>query len=170
MHKAQAAQISELLPNYINGMLMTFGKYSINTKLRQAHFLAQMAHETGGFKWNRELWGPTKAQRGYEGRIDLGNTEVGDGSRFRGRSWVMVTGRYNYTQISRELGEDFLLNPELLEQDPYATLAAGWYWNSRYLNKLADEDNLLAITKRINGGTNGLEDRKQWYHKIRHIL
>jgi putative chitinase len=96
----------------------------------------------------------------YEGRKDLGNIQPGDGKRFKGRGLIQLTGRSNYEQYSKDRGIDFIKNPELIATDPNNCVdVAGWYWNSRNLNKYADQDNVRKITKRINGGYNGLEDR-----------
>lgn len=144
--------------------------FGINTPMRQAHWLAQMAHESGGFRWKVEIWGPTDAQKRYEGRKDLGNTEPGDGRRFAGRGFIQLTGRNNYAQASREIyGDDRLVkNPELVAENP--ALSAGWYWSSRKINKHADRDDVVSVTLAINGGKNGLEDRKQWLAKFKEAL
>jgi len=141
-------------------------KYSINTNLRLAHFLAQVIHESGRFKYETEIASGAE----YEGRKDLGNTEKGDGTRYRGRSFIQVTGRSNYKAVTKALGVDFLSNPELLAQPPYDMLAAGWYWDTRKLNQWADKDDILTITKKVNGGTNGLSDREQWLTKCKNAL
>jgi putative chitinase len=144
---------------YADSILRNATRWEIDTPLRFAHWVAQMAHESGRFRYVRELWGPTKAQAGYEGRADLGNTQPGDGMRFRGRGFIQVTGRANYLECSRALfGDDRLVfNPELLEFDPAAS--AGWYWHARRINRFADLDNVRKVTKAINGGFNGLNDR-----------
>jgi len=152
------------------GVNETFDKYQINTKLRMAHFLAQVMHESGGFRWLREIWGPTAAQRGYEGRRDLGNTQSGDGHRFMGRGLIQLTGRHNYQRFSKDLGVDFVSNPQLVEKPPYAIIVAGWYWNSRGLNKWADQDNVRQVTRLINGGYNGLRDREKYLKRAKLIL
>jgi putative chitinase len=134
-------------------------EYHINTPARQAAFLAQIAHESGCFRWVREIWGPTPAQLRYEGRQDLGNTEPGDGSRFRGRGLIQVTGRANYMRTGAALGIDCVSNPELLEQPEHAARSAADFWEYHGLNELADEGKFETITKRINGGLNGYTDR-----------
>lgn len=142
-----------------------FKKYGITTPLRKAHFLAQIQHESGGFKWLKEL-GKDSYFAKYEGRADLGNTQKGDGLKFKGRGYIQITGRANYTDLSKDLGIDFVNKPELLEQEANAMLSALWFWNKKKLNDLADKNDLRGITKRINGGYNGLDDReynfKQW--------
>jgi putative chitinase len=130
----------------------------INTALRQAHFLAQLGHESGSLRYTAEL----ASGAAYEGRIDLGNAQPGDGPRFKGRGLIQITGRTNYTNYSNDRGQDYItgLNPNLLAADPsIAADCSGWFWATRHLNELADHDDLLTITKRINGGTNGLDDR-----------
>lgn len=134
-------------------------EYEINTPARQAAFLAQIGHESGGLRYVCELWGPTQAQVRYEGRSDLGNTEEGDGHRFRGRGLIQITGRDNFTKVSEALGIDFVSTPELLSEPVNAARSAGWFWKSRGLNELADFGDYTRITRRINGGFNGLEER-----------
>lgn len=133
--------------------------YAINTPERIAAFIAQVGHESGGFKYVRELWGPTAAQQRYEGRADLGNTQPGDGSRFRGRGLIQITGRSNYEQVSDALSIDFMNNPHELETPVNAAKSAAWYWSTRGCNALADAGKFDAVTRKINGGTNGMADR-----------
>jgi putative chitinase len=154
------------------GVNATFEKYTINTPLRMAHFLAQVMHESGGFRWLREIWGPTDWQLGYEGREDLGNTQPGDGARFMGRGLIQLTGRANYTAFSKsmEVPNKFVNAPELVESSPWAVLAAGWFWDTHDLNSLADEDGIRRITRGINGGLNGLEDRIRYLDRAKLVL
>jgi putative chitinase len=140
-------------------------EYGIDSKFRQCAFLAQTAHESGRFMYVRELWGPTEAQAGYEGRADLGNTRPGDGSKFRGRGLIQVTGRHNYALASEALGLDLLTHPELLEEPENAARSAGWFWKGNGCNELADQQLFSAITRRVTGGTNGAEDRVALYHR-----
>jgi putative chitinase len=143
----------------------------INTRLRTAAFLAQVGHETNGLLWVRELGGSSYFAK-YEGRKDLGNTAPGDGPKFFGRGLIQVTGRANYLAASKALfGDDRLLKtPELLEQPEWAAESAVWFWSSRNLNALADVDRFTDLTKRINGGTNGIEDRKLRYRQALKVL
>lgn len=134
-------------------------KYEINTPRRQAAFLAQLAHESGSFRYVEEI----ASGEAYEGRKDLGNTEPGDGKRFKGRGLIQITGRNNYKDVSEELNYDFISKPEDLELPGPATFSAAWFWWSRHLNRLADIDAFEKITRRINGGINGLEDRLKHY-------
>jgi len=144
----------------------TFNKYQIDSNLRQCHFLAQILHESGSFQYTKEL----ASGKAYEGRKDLGNFNLGDGQKYKGRGLIQITGKFNYQALSNELNADFIEHPDLLEKFPYACLSAGWYWNSRNLNELADNDDFLMITKKINGGVNGLEDRKRWLEICKKIL
>lgn len=134
-------------------------EFGIDTPARQAAFLAQIGHESGGLKYTVEIWGPTPAQSRYEGRKDLGNVRPGDGIRFKGRGLIQTTGRDNYDATGRALGVDLLLNPELLAEPALAARSAAWYWQSRKLNQFADSCDFLTLTRRINGGLNGIDDR-----------
>ena len=136
----------------------------INTRLRQSAFLAQIGHESGSLVYVREIGGPSYFAK-YNGRKDLGNTQPGDGARFCGRGLIQVTGRSNYAKCSQALfGDDRLLKtPDLLEQPEWSAKSAVWFWSTRNLNELADADRFTDLTKKINGGTNGIEDRKARY-------
>lgn len=138
-------------------------EYQINTAARQAAFIAQCGHESGSFVYMEEL----ATGQAYEGRKDLGNTEKGDGVRFKGRGIIQITGRANYAAASLALfGDDRLLQfPELLEDPTIACRSAGWFWKTRGLNELADVGDFKRITKRINGGYNGMEDRLAHYQR-----
>jgi putative chitinase len=144
--------------------------YAIDSPARQAAFLAQIGHESGGLIYVRELWGPTPTQEGYEGRADLGNTEPGDGFRFRGRGLIQVTGRANYSTCGSALNLPLTVSPELLEAPGNAAQSAAWFWNSRSLNDLADIGDFNTITRRINGGLNGLADRLALYASCKKVL
>ena len=141
----------------------------INTPLRLAHFFAQIHHESGGFKYLKEL-GNDKYFLKYEGRKDLGNTQKGDGYKFKGRGYIQVTGRANYSEISKDLKIDFINNPELLEQEVNAMISALWFWNKRKLNQFADLDDIKTITKKINGGYNGLKERQEYLTQYKKIF
>ena len=135
--------------------------YSINTKLRQAAFIAQILHETESFLYTEEV----ASGKEYEGRKDLGNTEKGDGERYKGCGCIMITGRANYAAVSEGLGVDFVSHPEMLEEPRYAVQSACWWWNQHGLNLLADKKDFKAITKKINGGYNGYLDRLMYYRR-----
>lgn len=138
-------------------------EYGIDSRLRQAMFLAQIGHESGGMKYTVEIWGPTPTQTRYEGRKDLGNTQVGDGFKYRGRGLIQTTGRYNYEKTAAALGVDCIDNPDLLAEPENAARSAAWWWQSHKLNRFADSGDIVGCTKVINGGTNGLEHRKKLY-------
>jgi putative chitinase len=137
--------------------------YQINTSARQSAFLAQILHESGRLQYLRELWGPTAAQKGYEFRADLGNTEPGDGFKYRGRGLIQITGRSNHQLCGFALGLDLIEHPELLEQPANAARSAGWFWYNHGLNELADAGDIEHITRKINGGLNGYADRQALY-------
>lgn len=143
-------------------------EFGIDTPMREAAFLAQIAHESGSLKYVREL----ASGQAYEGRADLGNTEPGNGPRFRGRGLIQITGRANYRSCSLALyGDDRLLQaPALLEDVVPACRSAAWFWSSRNLNALADVGAFRAITKAINGGYNGYEDRLAYYERAQALL
>jgi putative chitinase len=124
--------------------------------LRLAHFLAQLIHESGSFRYMEEL----ASGNAYEGRKDLGNISHGDGPRFKGRGPLQLTGRANYKAYGRKLGIDLERHPELVAYPSIGLRIACEFWTSKGLNELADKDDVLAITKRINGGVNGLAERK----------
>ncbi len=143
--------------------------YKINTPLRQAAFLAQIGHESGGLQWVSELWGPTAAQARYEGRADLGNTQPGDGSRFRGHGLIQTTGRANHAAVRDRLrvrfpdAPDFEAQPTELTLPQWAALSAADFWDMKRLNALADTGDFIGITKKINGGMNGYNKRRELY-------
>lgn len=143
-------------------------RFGIVTTLQKAHFLAQVAHESDGFRTTVEY----ASGQAYEGRRDLGNTEPGDGVRFKGRGLIQLTGRYNYTAYSRAMHGDYrcVRNPGMLAELPDAALAAGWYWQVNAINPLADADNLEAVTRAINGGLNGLEQRRGYLRLAKRLF
>ncbi|WP_426076527.1 glycoside hydrolase family 19 protein [Janthinobacterium sp. PSPC3-1] len=156
------ARVVTFLPA-LNASMVEFG---INTPTRQASFLAQLAHESGQLLYVREL----ASGAAYEGRKDLGNTQPGDGVRFRGRGLIQVTGRSNYAACGKALGLDLLAQPALLEQTVNACRSAGWFWQSRGLNALADAGDQIAVTRKINGGTNGLAERLAFFKVAQKVL
>lgn len=145
-------------------------EFEITAPVRLAAFLAQVGHESGGFVYTREIWGPTEAQKRYEGRKDLGNTQPGDGSRFRGRGLIQITGRANYEAVARAMGIDCVSRPELLERPEFAARASAWWWAAHGCNELADAGDFVALTRRTNGGTNGLADRLERWERAKLAL
>ena len=143
----------------------------IDTPLRLCHFMAQLAHESAHFQVTREF----ASGAAYEGRKDLGNTQPGDGKRYRGRGLIQTTGRANYREATADIRKinpaapDFEADPEDLEEFPWALLAGVSYWRRRNINAPADRDDVLAVTKKINGGTNGLDDRRRYLAKAKAI-
>jgi len=152
--------------SFINELNDCLEKYEINNSLRICHFLAQVCHESLNFHYTEEL----ASGAAYEGRSDLGNIYKGDGTRFKGRGYLMITGRENYRKLSQDLDFNFVNKPDWLEKECYAISSAGWFWNKKGLNKFADNDWLKLITKRINGGYNGLADRRRILLKCKEIL
>ena len=141
-----------------------FHRYGIIQSLnRLAHFMAQLCHESGSFRYMEEI----ASGEAYEGRADLGNTSPGDGKRFKGRGPIQLTGRRNYRYYGRRIGIDLERHPEIAAVPSIGLHTALEYWAVMELNDLADADDLVAITRRINGGTNGLEDRKRHLTKIK---
>ena len=136
-----------------------------------AQFLAQVMHESGGLRYVREIWGPTKAQKGYEGRKDLGNTQPGDGKRFMGRDVIQVTGRANHRALTAWVQKtfgakvDFEATPEALESAEWLGIGAIWYFLAarKDLIKYCRDGNIEMVTRRVNGGLNGYQDRLHWY-------
>jgi putative chitinase len=145
-------------------------EFEINTPSRQAAFLANIGHESGGLHWLVELWGPTISQQRYEGRRDLGNLQIGDGFKFRGRGLLQTTGRANYTALSNHLGVDYVADPERLANPVDAARSAGYFWQSNGLSKFADGGDFLTVVKRINGGYNGLSERQMLWAKAKEAL
>jgi len=148
----------------------TFAKYSIDSYLRICHFLAQVLHESAAFRYTAELWGPTPQQQTYDTRSDLGNTTPGDGFKYRGRGWIQLTGKANYTMAGKAFNQDFVNDPDLVKVYPWAAMVSGWYWDNHQLNGDADKDDIMTITKIVNGGYNGIDDRKVWFAKAKKFL
>jgi putative chitinase len=141
-----------------------FPAYGImDNTLRFAHFMAQLCHESGSFRYMEEI----ASGQAYEGRANLGNTQPGDGKRYKGRGPIQITGRANYRRYGKRLGIDIERHPEIASYPSIGLWLALEYWAVNGLNTFADADNIMAITKAINGGTNGLDDRKNWLAKIK---
>ncbi len=147
------------ISKYAAALAAQMNQREISTPLRQVHFLAQVGHESGQLRYSREIAGGAE----YEGREDLGNTQPGDGPRFKGRGLIQLTGRANYQRYGEAIGKNLLTNDqwELVADDPnLAVDVACWYWQTHKLNQYADQDDITTITRKINGGLNGFEQRK----------
>lgn len=200
------AQLMSIMPaareqdieRYIEALNTQLPRYKINTPLRMAHFIAQVAHESGSFKHHCEdLSYSAKALRCvfskyfdcdemaeryarkpqeianlvYANRMGNGDTVSGDGWRYRGRGLIKLTGRENYANCAAFIDYDCVENPDLLLNDPQVAVAAAcWYWHSRKLNDVADRDDLKRITGKISSGCHGLESRKGFYERARQVL
>ena len=201
-----ADSLRHIMPNasevnilkYLDALKSQLNKFGINTPLRIAYFIAQIAHESGSFKYSSEnLNYSAKALRGvfgkyfptddlaeayarqpekianrvYANRMNNGDEASGDGWRFRGRGLIQLTGRDNYTQCGSELKIDLINHPDLLSDQPnMAVDAAAWFWDRHNLNTYADQDDIKRITKIINGGYNGLEDREAYLARAKEVL
>lgn len=142
-----------------------FARFEITTRKRAAAAVAQMAHESAGFRTTVEY----ASGAAYEGRKDLGNVQPGDGRRFKGRGYIQITGRANYAAVSRALGRPFLRYPERLASTTSAAQASAWWWNAHGCNRLADAGDFEALTRRINGGLNGLADRRNYWRRAKRV-
>ncbi len=151
---------------YLSYLNKYMDQYGINTPLRVSAFIAQIGHESGSLNYVCEIASGKK----YEGRKDLGNTQSGDGVKFKGRGLIQITGHKNYEKISQALKIDFVTHPDLLEIDIYTVMSACWWWQSHGLNELADVGKFKEITRIINGGYNGLTDRMHIYMRAKQIL
>lgn len=138
-----------------------FEYYKIDNPLRVSAFLARTGHECLSFTSLEEI----ASGEAYEGRKDLGNIQKGDGVKYKGRGFIMITGRNNYTTLSKVFNKDFVANPNLLKEIEWSAKSAGWFWNWKELNKLADKGDINEITRRINGGYNGLVDTQVRYKR-----
>ena len=173
MPRITAARKAECLPFLQAAM----AEFAIDRPARAAALLAQLAHESGQFRFMEEIWGPTDAQKRYEppGTLAarLGNSETGDGRRFKGRGPIQITGRANYTRFGALLGIDLVSEPARAAAPAVAFRIAGLFWSKKGLNELADaatDEAFKEITRRINGGFNGLEDRRRFYAAARTAL
>lgn len=161
---ARPADVQELGPHIVD----TMGTYAINTPLRKAHFLAQLGHESGELRYREEI----ASGQAYEGRRDLGNTQPGDGVLYKGRGLIMITGRFNYTRYAAYRKDARIVtNPRMISDEPeFCADVAGWYWWDRELNHLADQDDVVGLTRKINGGLNGLKDRRRLLTLAKQVL
>jgi len=143
-----------------------FAEFAMNEAIVLAHFMAQIAHETGSFRYMEEI----ASGADYEGRKDLGNVVAGDGKRYKGRGPLQLTGRANYKRYSRKIGIDIEGSPELVARPDIGLLVALHFWRANGLNDLARADDIRSITRRINGGYNGLESREALLRKMKGLL
>lgn len=170
-------QLHFIMPNagaraatFYPALLHYMEAFAISTPSRMQCFLATIAHESGQLKYTKELWGPTAAQTGYEGRRDLGNTHTGDGKLFMGRGLIQVTGRSNYTQLAAALGIDCVNHPEILADPENAVRSACWWWANHGCNTPADANDFRRVTLIVNGGYNGWDDRLSFYERAKKVL
>ena len=176
-------QLQRIMPNarrqagvFVSALNAAMAHRQITTPKRQAAFLAQVGHESGQLQYVRELGGEQYLSKYDTGNlaVKLGNTPEadGDGQRYRGRGLIQITGRNNYLRCSLALfGDERLLRtPELLELSQWAAESAAWFWSVNGLNALADQNEFNAITRKINGGLNGLADRLQLWERARAVL
>jgi len=167
-------QLRRIMPNlsqqkaeqYLPHINRAMSEAGITTKNQKAAFLAQLAHESGQLRYMEEI----ASGSAYEGRRDLGNTQPGDGTRFKGRGPIQLTGRNNYRAAGQALGIDLENNPRRAADPDVGFRTAAWFWKSRGLNSLAEAGNFREVTRRINGGYNGLSDRQQYYNRALSVL
>jgi putative chitinase len=167
------SQLIQIMPSaklravvYYASLCNAMDEFEINTPLRQAMFLAQVAHESCQLLYVREL----ASGVAYEGRSDLGNTQPGDGVKYKGRGLIQITGRANYIALMMALNIDCVINPQVVEQPINACRSAGWFWKTNGLNEIADTGDFIHVTKVINGGTNGLADRESFFNTAKIVL
>ena len=165
---------AEKRAQYFPFLKQAMDEFEINTPLREAAFLAQVAHESAEFRFMEEIWGPTPAQKRYEPVTqkskELGNTQPGDGKRFKGRGPIQITGRANYTTYGKALNVDLIADPTRAATPEVGFRLAALFWHRNGLNELADKEFFKTITKRINGGFNGLEERTRYYVRAKAVL
>ncbi|MEP0518817.1 MAG: peptidoglycan-binding protein [Hyphomicrobiales bacterium] len=159
---AQFQIISKIAPVFQD----TTRRYDIHTRLRIAHFLAQILHESAGLRTTEEF----ASGAAYEGRLSLGNTESGDGRRFKGRGLLQLTGRANYRRLGDKLKIDLLSDPQRAAEPELSLIIACEYWKQHNINDSADRDDVRAVTKAVNGGLNGLADRQRHLARIKREL
>ena len=142
--------------------------FGINTPMRMAHYLAQVFHESGSLRYAEEIASGAK----YEGRKDLGNIMPGDGVKYKGRGFIQLTGRANYTAFKKSefCTADVVANPKKVAEFPLNQVASMWFWQTHKCNEWADRDNVDRVTRIINGGTNGLTQRKALLAKFKKVL
>lgn len=157
---------------YLPHLNAAMAEAEITTPARQAAFLAQLAHESVQLRYFEELGDDEYFEENYGGREDLGNTQPGDGARYHGRGPIQLTGRHNYREAGEALGLDLENNPERAADPDVGFRIAGWYWTSRNINEVADlgDAGFVEVTERINGGTNGMDARWEYYERAKEAL
>ncbi|WP_027469165.1 glycoside hydrolase family 19 protein [Deefgea rivuli] len=167
MYPGAGRRAALFLP-HLNAALIEF---AIDTPARAAAFLAQVGHESGQLLYVKELASGAAYDTGSKAKA-LGNTPAadGDGRLYKGRGLIQITGRSNYAACSKALGVDLLANPSKLETPELAARSAGWFWASNDLNRYADKGDFVGLTRRINGGTNGLTDRQAIWARAKAVL
>jgi predicted chitinase len=167
-------ELRQIMPNlpaakradYLPFIQQAMEEFDITTYYREAAFLAQLAHESAELRYMEEI----ASGAAYEGRANLGNTQPGDGKRFKGRGPIQLTGRANYTRYGQLLGLDLVNNPTIAATKEVGFRIAGQFWKLNGLNELADQQRFTDITRRINGGINGLPDRIKYYERAKCVL
>lgn len=162
----RAKRLEELTP-HLNSSL---AEAQVDGPLRAAMYLGQLGHESMSLRYLEEVWGPTPEQMRYERNARLGNTESGDGSRFRGRGAIQLTGRANYAMAAAALALPLLEHPELAGLPENAFRVSAWYWREHGLNVFADKGDIEGATRVINGGLNGLQERWKYYDRACEVL
>lgn len=163
---ARTARLAVMFPR-LNASLP---EAEVDTPRRGAMYLAQLAHKSEEFRVMEEIWGLTAQQASYEGRADLGNTQPGDGRRFKGRGVIQIMGRNNYRTAGEALGLPLLLHPELAAQPENAFRVAAWFWKTHGCNASADKEDLDGCTGIVNGGLTGIESRLRYYELAKDVL
>jgi putative chitinase len=163
--KATADHIfgADIMPDELADLNKCMSLFNITTAQRKRHFLSQIAHESGGLRWLKEL----ASGDDYEGRADLGNSQRGDGRRFKGAGAIQLTGRHNYQAFSNHIKDPLVMQGCDYVAEKYPFTSAGYWWYLNSMNALCDRSdvNVEMVTRRVNGGINGLDDRISYYQK-----
>lgn len=162
----KAAAQAEIVGAISGDFERILAEYDIDTYLRIAHFMGQVTHECAGFRTTEEF----ASGADYEGRTDLGNTQPGDGRRYKGRGLLQLTGRFNYRKFGDLMGLPLEDQPHLAGEPLTSLRIACEYWKDRSINADCDGDDLVSVTRKVNGGTNGLEDRGRYLQKAKSAL
>lgn len=157
---------SENRLKYLPHLNQYMKEYEITTLIRIWSYLSQIGHESGQLRYSEEI----ASGKAYEGRKDLGNTEIGDGIKFKGRGSIQITGRFNYEKLTNYFGVDFIQEPELLKTPEWAIKSSLWFWKIKGLNEIADTGDFEKLTRRINGGLNGLKDRLEIFERCKKYI